>query len=112
MKVVGAFYSFDVDFMNYKYSNLPDTVKYIDQNQEQCDQQSHPRNSKLWPQSHSTPPLISPSRHHLRLDEEADPAGDDEHEAREVDLDQELHLLPLEPHLDPAGRVSSLKTEH
>ena len=47
MKVVGAFYSFDVDFMNYKYSNLPDTVKYIDQNQEQCDQQSHPRNSKL-----------------------------------------------------------------
>ena len=47
MKVVEAFYSFDVDFMNYKYSNLPDTVKYIDQNQEQCDQQSHPRNSKL-----------------------------------------------------------------
>ena len=53
------------------------------------------------------PPLISPSRHHLRLDEEADPAGDDEHEAREVDLHQELHLLPLEPHLDATGRVGT-----
>ena len=46
-----------------------------------------------------------PSRHDLRFDEEADPAGDHEHEAGQVDLDQELHLLPLQPHLYPTGGV-------
>ena len=50
---------------------------------------------------------LPPARHHLGLDEEADPADDDEHEARQVDLHHELHLLPLHADLETTGSIGT-----
>jgi hypothetical protein len=51
------------------------------QNEEEGDEQSHS------------------SGHNFRLDKVGDPGDDDEHETREVNLNQNLHRLPLDLHL-------------
>ena len=82
----------------------PDAVEDVDEDEEERDEQRHP------------------ARHHLGLDQEADPAGHHEHEARQVDLGSAwrralsmvtvpghlylvLHLLPLQVDLEAAGGV-------
>ena len=47
---------------------LPDTVENINEDQEQGDKETHP------------------ARHHMRVDQKADPADDNKHEAWQVDL--------------------------
>ena len=51
-----------------------------------------------------------PAGNNLRLDEKTDPGGDDEHKWGQINLDQELHLLPLQSDLDPTGSVGSWVT--
>ena len=90
---------------------FPDAVEDVDEDEEEGDQKPHP------------------ARHHLGLDQEADPAGHHEHEARQVHLEindiemfcsvfsktsfphlhQELHLLPLQPDLDATRGVRAAR---
>ena len=78
------------------------TVENVDQDKEQGHQQSHSRKDTMTKMNETS---FLPSRNHLGLDEEADPAGDHEHEAGQVDLYLVLHLLPLQPHLEPTSCV-------
>ena len=96
----------------------PDTVENIDQNQKQSDQHGHSEVRNKYKLSNKN---ISPSRHHFRLDQETDPAHNDEHEAWQIDLEvemtslkykfteshlnNELHLFSLYPSLKTASCV-------
>ena len=93
---------------------FPDAVEDVDEDEEEGDQEPHP------------------ARHHLGLDQEADPAGHHEHEARQVHLEisdremfcsvfltasfphlhQKLHLLPLQSDLDAARGVRAAREVH
>ena len=86
--------------------NWPDTVENIDENQEECDKEAHPREG-TFQNVKKERERDSPARNNLRLDEKTDPGGDDEHEWGEIDLDQELHLFSLQSHLDPTGSIGS-----
>ena len=66
---------------------IPDTVKNVDEDEEESDEQSHA------------------TRDDFRLDEEWDPGHDDEHAAGQVDLHQVLHRLANQLNLEAARRV-------
>ena len=65
----------------------PDTVENVDEDEEECDEQSHA------------------TRDDFRLDEDWDPGPDDEHAAGQVDLHQVLHRLANQLNLEAARRV-------
>lgn len=74
--------------------NIPDTVKDVDQDEEEGDEQGHA------------------SGHHLGLDEEGHPGDDDEHAARQIDLDQILHRFPDQSDLEATGGVSTRRQDN
>ena len=76
------------------YSVLPDTVADVDEDQEEGDQHGHPEQEESVQQRAIV--TASPARDNLWLDQEADPAHDHKHGARQVHLQQGDHEPTME----------------